>query len=158
MTKEITKSIILQQIQDKFKLREFEASPFLFSEIVSPVYNIEEHLKNFKESYQTVSITGIAAYTFFTVPDDEKWVLSRYDVVFMATSVYTVAGVFTQRTTDGSKYCYLDLAAAQSVSYHVSLPFPISLVPGNKLRISIDGYTSTADLRMYIDYIVEKIR
>ena len=45
MTKEITKSFILQQIQDKFRLREFTAENFLFSETVIPIYNVENHLE-----------------------------------------------------------------------------------------------------------------
>jgi len=159
MTKEITKARVLQEVQDKFKLREFDSAQFLFDETVVPTYDIGQHLKSFQNRWAEKSITGIGAQVFFTVPFTEKWKLYRYDVVFMGAGAYTVAGVLTMRVpiTSGES-CYLDLKAAQTESYHIQLPTPIVLHPGDKLYINIDGYTSTQDLRLYIDHEVEEIR
>jgi hypothetical protein len=159
MTKEITKSIILQEIQDKLKLRDWEASRFLFSESVTPIYDIDQHLKRYVNRFIDVSVTTTGALQFYNVPDDEKWTLHRYDVVFMGAGAYTVAGVYTVRDIYNlANFCYLDLTAAQNVSYHVTLPQPVVLMPLSRIYINIDGFTSTQDLRLYIDYSVEEIR
>ena len=159
MTKEITKAIILQELQDKLKLREFKTAPFLFDETVVPIYDIGSHLGQWSTWYDGRDITSADGQNFFTVPDDELWQLAQYDVVFMS-GVYTVAGVYIVRKNkrDAATFIYLDLAAAQSVSYHVELQKTVVLQPGDEININIDGYTSTGTLRLYIDYLVEKIR
>jgi len=159
MTKEITKSIILQEIQDKLKLREFEAGKFLFDETVVPTYDIGEHLRQRWTKYYQTSITSIGPHTFFNVPNNEKWRLSRYDIVFMSGS-YTVAGLYVNRRnrSPGDSFIYLDLEAAQAISYHTELQVPVILDSGDQLLINIDGYTSTGNLRLYIDYEMEEIR
>ena len=157
MTKEITKAFILQQIQDKFRLREFEPAKFLFDETVVPVYNIDEHLEEWRQTYVSMSITSTGGSTFQYIPSDERWHLKRYDVVFMS-GVFTVAGVFIVRKSRSptDAYIYLDLTAAQSVSYHKETD--VILTPGDVIKINIDGYTSTGDLRLYMDYQKEEIR
>ena len=159
MSKEITKAFILQEIQDKFTLREFEAAKFLFSETVIPVYNIETHLEKWTADFKDKSITGTGGVSFFTVPSDEKWTLWRYDIVFMAAGAYTVSGAYTHRFSNAAgQICYLDLGSAKSASYHIETSTPVVLMPGSELFVNVDGYTSTADLRMYIDCLVETIR
>ena len=161
MTKEITKAHILQQIQDKFSLREFEAAKFLFSETVLPIYDMGRHLYEQWQKHVTESVTEMGTVLFYSVPDDEQWTLSRYDVVFM-TGAYTIAGIYIVRPVahrnPGSAYIYLDLAAAQNTSYHVELHHPVVLEPHSFIYASIDGYTTTGDLRLYIDYMMEKMR
>ena len=156
MTKEITKSIILQQIEDKFKLREFVPGPFLFEETVIPTYDIGPHLVTEERQVKTLSITSAASYAFFTVPENERWLLHRYNVIFV-TGAYTVAGVFLGRPVSAD-YVYLDLTAAQSVSYAHNLPNPALLMPNQRIYVMVDGYTTTGDLDMIIDATVEKIR
>ena len=159
MSKEITKAFILQEMQDKFKLRELEPEVFSFSETVIPVYNVEQHLEEWKADFIERSITGTGAEAFFVVPDDEKWSLWRYDVIFMGAGAYTVAGMYTRRRKDAvTDFCYLDLGAAKSASYHIELSVPVVLMPGDFLAVNIDGYTSTQNLRVYIDYLMEKVR
>lgn len=157
MTKEITKAFILQQLQDKMGLREFASSPFLFDETVVPVYNIEQHLMEWWQEYVTVSITAMGGVPFFIVPEDEKWTLRRYDVVFM-TGNFTIAGVYIERKnrTPGGAYVYLDLKAAQNTSYHIETD--VVLTRGDKVYVNVDGYTTTGNLRLYADYLMEKIR
>ena len=156
MTKEITKAIILQELQDKFKLRDFDPAKFLFDETVVPVYDIGYHVKEHKSEYSEVSITSASAFLFFTVPDNERWSLSRYDVVFMGVGGYTVTGVYLWRKTN--EYVYLDMKAGQSSSYHIDLAKEAVLNPGNTLKILVDSYTSTQNMRLYIDYVREEIR
>jgi len=160
MTKEITKTIILQEMQDKLKLREFEPSNFLFEETVMPVYDIEEHLKHATARLLSLSITSIGGKHVYTVDDNEKIYLNGYDVIFMASGAYTVAGIYISRVLklSASATVYLDLTAAQSASYHISLPFPLALYPGDSIMVNVDGYTSTADLRIIFDYNREEIR
>jgi len=157
MTKEITKAIILQQIQDKLKLRELEPGRFTFSEEVIPTYNIEPHIQEQISEIQTVSVTsGPTAYEFFEVPDDERWVLNRYNIVFMAAGAYKVTGMYILRGSGNA--IYLDMIEGQTVSYAVELHNPSVLDAGHKLFVYVDDYTSTANLRVYIDYEREVIR
>ena len=156
MTKEITKARIIQEIQDKFALRELEPEVFSFSELVIPTYDVEQHLLAWTAKYTTVSITSAAGFEFFEVPESEKWKLRRYDVVFMATGAYKVTGLYVTRK--GASNVYLDMTKAQTVSYHIDLVEPVDLQPGDKVYILVDDYTSTANLRVYIDYQIEVVR
>ena len=156
MTKEITKARIIQEIQDKFALRELEPEVFSFSERVIPTYNVEQHLLAWTSKYETVQMTSAAAFEFFEVPENEKWKLRRYDVVFLAAGAYKVTGLYVTRK--GSTHVYLDLKKAQTESYHIDLVEPVDLQPGDKIHVLIDDYTSTAGLRVYIDYQIEVVR
>ena len=156
MTKEITKAHILQELQDKFALRDLEPERFTFQESVAPVYDIARHLTRVERKAETRSITAAGAHVFFTCPADEWWALHRYTVVFV-TGVYTVAGVLVGRPT-AAEYVYLDLSAATAVSYMNDLPKDVAIRPGDVLYINVDGYTSTGDLLLIIDVDVEKIR
>ena len=157
MTKEITKAFILQRMTDELALRELEPEKFTFSELVRPVYNIEKHLKNWRIECITKSITATGGVLFFFPAADERWTVNGYSVVFM-TGVFTIAGVYIIRNRDVDKFVYLDLAAAQNTSYTVNLPKPLEMMSGDRLYINIDGYTSTGDLRMFVDCNLEKIR
>ena len=159
MTKEITKVKIIQELQDKFKLREFEPEVFSFSERVVPTYDIGQHVKHPKIGYKQVSCTSASGFLFFTVPVDEKWYLQRYTVVFTGAGAIKISGVYIARTAaSGSLLVYLDLALNQIVSYAHDLPKPVELVSGDTISILVDDYTSTQDLRLYIDYTKEEIR
>ena len=158
MTKEITKARILQELQDKFALREFESAPFLFEETVVPVYNIEQHLEEWATRFVTVSVTATGPAVIYRVPAGERWTLRRYDAVFM-TGAYTIAGIYTRRTqytTD--TFCYLDLGAAKSTSYHIDLINPVVLMPEDYILVNVDGYTTTGNFRLYFDYLKEELR
>ena len=158
MTKEITKAFILQEIQDKFKLRELEPDRFTFSEQVVPVYNVKEHLGLYRVSFAQKTATSTGGLEFFEVPDNEQWVVNGYNVTFMGVVTVTVAGVYITRVPLSDSILYLDLSAAQAVSYCVNLPKSLLLKSGDTLNICIDGYTSTMDLRLYIDVLKETIR
>ena len=160
MTKEITKAIILQEIQDKLKLREFVPSNFLFDETVVPVYNIEPHLRQPRSGYVERSVTSTGPILILTVPQTQRRTFNRYDVVFMAAGAYTVSGIYVQRNTKvpADAFTYLDLTAGQTASYHIDLGNPIQMVPGDSIYINIDGYTSTQNVRFYYDYTLEEIR
>ena len=159
MTKEITKAIILQEIQDKFKLRDFDPAKFLFDETVVPVYDVKHHFENTIMAWEEVSITSADSYTFFTVPQTERWHLERYNVIFMGVAgQIKVTGVFVQEPVGASEYIYFDMEEAQTVSYADNLPYPVTLEPGERLRILVDDYTSTQNLRLYIRYLREVIR
>ena len=164
MTKEITKAYILQELQDKFKLRDLVPAKFTFEESVVPIYDIGNHIKYRTAQFHDEEITSIGSVVFFTVPDNEKWELERYDVVFHGVPSFTIAGVFIIRASQqggnvsGSAYNYLDLEAAQNASYIRALPFPVDLAPGDTLSVNIDGFTSALHLRLYLDYVMEEIR
>ena len=159
MTKEITKAFIIQQIQDKFQLRELTPERFRFSEMVVPTYDVEQHLQRWESTTNTVYVTSAANYTFFTVPATERWVLRAYNVIFLGAGAFTIAGIYVLRHTRvNESFVYLDLTAAQTVSYLNTLPEAITLEPGDMLRINVDGYTSAQNLRMDIDYRKETLR
>ena len=159
MTKEITKAIILQEIQNKFKLRELEPAKFLFDETVVPVYDIGRHVHSWWQSYKTVTINGTGPLSIKAVPPTEHWHLARYDVVFM-TGAYTIAGIYIKRKNQAApdSFIYLDLKAAQSVSYHIDLVKDVVLEPGDEIMVNVDGYTTTGAFRFYYDYRMEEIR
>ena len=158
MTKEITKAFILQQMQDKFALRELTPEVFAFSETVVPIYNIEQHLEKWTGRFVDRTVNSITGVPFYLVPGDEKWTLWRYDVVFVS-GVYTLAGAYTQRASDvAANFCYLDLGVAKTISYHIELSHPLVLMPGDQFFIAVDGYTSSGTLRVYVDYMKEELR
>ena len=158
MTKEITKAIILQEIQDKFKLRELIPGKFTFSEEVIPVYNIAQHLGAWTVKEQTKSITGLGGTYFFTVPDDEFWTLRAYMPIFGATGAHTMAGVYLSGRPVVGDLIYLDLKAGQDVSYLVNLPVPVQINAGTTIAMNCDGYTSTQSVTLHIDVLVEEVR
>ena len=159
MTKEITKAFILQQIQDKFKLRELEPEIFRFSEMVVPTYNIESHLGHWETLTSTVSITSVAGFVFYDVPANERWILRAYQIIYGATGAIKGSGLYiTKRPISHAISMYLDLKKNQEVSYLVNLPNSVVLEHGNSLRYLIDTYVSTQDLRIDIDIWKEEIR
>ena len=159
MTKEITKAKILQEIQDKFGLREFEAAKFLFDETVVPVYNIEGHLGVWSVDSATKSITSATDFIFFAVPEGERWLLRAYMIIFGATGAHKGSGLYMgYRPYPGINIMYLDLKKGQDVSYLVNLPAAVELAPKTQLKYLIDDYTSTQTLTIYIDVLKEKIR
>ena len=157
MTKEITKSIIIQEIQDKFKLREFEPAKFLFDETVVPVYNVESHVSHETIFRSEITVTATGKVTLHTIPFNERWRLHRYTIIFVGAGGYTVSGIGVDRE-DSTYYVYLDLTAGQSVSYIHTLPQPMVLEPGNRLWVYVDGFTSTQNLIGLFDATVEEIR
>ena len=158
MTKEITKAYLLQQLEDKFKLREFEPEVFTFSERVVPTYNIGQDVRTRATKYYAASVTGTGGVLFFTVPYNERWFLKTYNVIFMGVNTCTIAGVYITRVYNPNNFIYLDLTAAQTVSYAVNLPKVIVLDSGDNINVNVDGYTSAQTLRLYIDYEKEEIR
>ena len=158
MTKEITKAYIIQQIEDRFKLRELVPEKFSFSEMVVPTYDIREHLRTAIVTAKTLSISETGGVEYFKIPSNEEWHLNGYNVIFTGAGAITVAGVYITRTYHSAYFLYLDLTAAQTVSYVVDLPKPVILHSGDTININIDGYTSTQGLYLYIDVVKEEIR
>ena len=158
MTKEITKAFILAQMEDKFGLRELIPERFSFSETVVPVYQVEQHVEHYLSGMSEVSITATGGYVFFTVPHDEKWILSRFNPVFIGISTIKITGIYIKREETPTFIVYLDMVKGQDVSYAYNLPQPVVLVPKDEIKITVDTYVSTQNLRLYIDYMMEKIR
>ena len=156
MTKEITKAYIIQELGDRFKLREFEPEPFTLSEQVVPIYDVENHLQKIERLTKTVSITSSGAVYIFGVPENERWYLQRYNVIFM-TGVYTIAGAFVGRHSF-TEYTYLDLALAVAASYTNDLSKAVRMDASDTFNVNIDGYTSTGDLLIIAEVIKEEIR
>ena len=157
MTKEITKAYILQAIQDKFKLRELVPSTFTFSEEVVPVYNVEPHLTRWEIKQKTVNINAAAAFTFFTVPQDEQWLLRSYQVIYGMTGAIKGTGLYVYRYLS-SYYIYIDLKKGQEVSYLFTPPNPIVIQSLSTLSYAIDTYVSSQNLTISIDVQVEVLR
>ena len=158
MTKEITKAHILQELGDKFQLREFEAERFLFSELVVPVYDIAPHLTRHEVKHATVSITSTASFLFFTVPENERWILRAYQVIFGMTGAHQGTGLHIRYRPLLADSIYLDLKKGQDVSYLVTLDSPVIIQPKSCLNYMIDSYTSTQNLTIDIDVTIEEIR
>jgi len=156
MTKEITKAIILQEIQDKLKLREFTPAQFLFEESVVPTYDINQHLGHWEVLAKTVSITSTTNFTFFAVPSTERWTLRAYQVLYGMTGAIKGSGLYVAARPSSS--LYLDLKKGQEVSYLVNLPQHVVLEPGNVLEYYIDTYVSTQNLEIRVDVWKEQLR
>ena len=158
MTKEITKAVILQEIQDKFKLREYVPTKFLFDETVVPTYDIGEHLKHPEVVLKDITVSsGPTAYMIAMVPENQRWALHSYNVIFV-TGSYTVAGVMLYQKGLVADYLYIDLSAAQSTSYINYLPTELALDPKDRLYVYVDGYTSTGTLNVRLHVTKEEIR
>ena len=157
MTKEITKSYILQQLQDKFKLREYVHEPFLFGETVIPTYDVGIHLSEWHVKTETISITSATGFIYYAIPENERWTLRGYYVLFLGAGAIKCSGVYIRRQPE-LESVYLDLLKAQDVSYIVNLPQPVVLDAGSHLGLLIDTYVSTQDLTLKIDVKVEEIR
>ena len=157
MTKEITKANILQEIYDRFKMRELVPAKFAFDETVVPIYNIAPHLSEWHVETNTVSITSAAGYTYFTVPANEEWTLRGYYILFLSSGTHTVSGLFISRRPE-LESLYLDLEAGHAVSYIVNLPQHVILPPRSMVGLLIDSYTSTYDLTLKLDVKKEIIR
>ena len=159
MTKEITKAYILQQLEDKFKLRESIPEKFTFSETVLPVYNIEPHLTTWESLTETVSITAIGGVQFYAVPEKERWLLRSYVVVYGMTGAIKGTGLYmAHRPHPSTTAMYLDMKKGQEVSYLTTLNTPVVLQSITKLMYYIDTYVSTQDLTIRIDIQREEIR
>ena len=159
MTKEITKARILQELQDKFALREHLPASFLFEETVIPTYDIEQHLGAWEIKAKTQSITSATSYIFFAVGPKQRWLLRGYTVIFLATGAIKGSGLYiTNRPPILTNLQYLDLTKGQEVSYTVNLSVPVVLGPNAQLGYLIDTYVSTQDLLIYVDILKEEIR
>ena len=158
MTKEITKAFILQEIQDKFKLRDAIPEMFSFSEMVIPTYSIEPHLRRMVAYSKIISVTGTGGLLIRAIPGSERWIINGYTVTFMAAGAYKVAGVYITRRGYSATFVYLDLKKNQTESYTIDLPKRVTLDPGDAISVNIDDYTSTADIMINIDYEIEEIR
>ena len=160
MSKEITNAWILQQLEDEFKLREWIPERFLFSETVVPTFDIHENIQDAVCDLSSMSITSATGFLFFIVPQNERWYLNGYNVIFMAAGAYKVTGVYIKRIKElyPDTFIYLDMTLGQTVSYAVDLPKSVRLDPGDTLNILVDDYTSTNWLRLIIDYTREVIR
>jgi len=155
--KRITRAKIMGELVDKFSLQEYEREDFLFGEFVVPTYDIGAHVKHRTNKYFQTSVTGTGPLSFAFIPSGERWTLHRYDVVFMGLT-FTVSGIYTRRGVAATQFCYLDLGAAKAASYHIALPQPAILDPGDVIYVNVDGFTSTNALRLYLDYEVEELR
>ena len=158
MTKEITKARILQELQDKFGLRELIPEKFAFSEIVTPTYDIAPHLTKWEVEAKTLTITSATSFLYFTVPQTERWTLRGYMIIFGATGAHKGSGLFAQFRPTVNDYIYFDLTKGQDVSYVINLPTPVILEPGNRLYYMIDDYTSDQSLIINIDVMKEELR
>ena len=158
MTKEITKAIILQEIQDKFGLREFEPANFLFDEKVVPIYNVGQHLITAATQTKAISITSASGFLFYTVPQNEKWSLRSYELIFGSTGPHKATGLYISRKDTPGPTIYLDMKKGQEVSYLVNLPTLVTLRPGDGISVYFDTYVSTQNLSVVIDYTREIIR
>jgi len=160
MTKEITKAIILQELQDKFQLRDFDPAKFLFDETVIPTYEITPHLTHTTAKMVDHVFTGIGGFVFITLPSDEKWIVTGYTVVFVTTGNLTLSGVFIARKArvGGSTFTYLDLTAGIAASYTHYLATPLRLDPGDAIGVNCDGYTTDTTIQLYVDYTMEEMR
>ena len=78
----------------------------------------------------------------------------------MGAGAFTVSGVYIQRRhrDPSGAFSYLDLGAAKSTSYHIELQKEVKLEPCDRVYVNVDGYTSTQDLRLHVDYRWEYIR
>ena len=159
MTKEITKVRILQELQDKFALREFVPANFLFDETVVPVYDIQQHLQRWGSNQYVRNVTATGPVAVVIVPENEKWKLRAYSVVFL-TGAFTIAGMYILRNLQDSAadFSYLDLTAAQSVSYLRTMSEAVVLETGDTLLFNVDGFTTTGTVQINLDLMKEEIR
>ena len=114
MTKEITKSIILQEMQDKFQLRDFESARFLFDETVIPTYDVGAHVKHWTVTRDRQVVSGNGALFFHVVPYDERWRVRKIDVYSETGGNFDIDQIFI--ATAGTEYQYLFFNTAAPIA------------------------------------------
>lgn len=155
---EITKSIILQQLQDKFALREWIPERFSFLETVIPVYQIEQHLREWITADSgAISISSTTDFMTFTVPANERWYIRTYTGIF-ATGNYNIGAVKLNRANSDTTM-YLEIEEhLNGLSWVHEFPVPLVVVAGDKLVVTCSGHTTTGNFKLYIDYDKEMVR
>ena len=111
MTKEITKANILQEIQNKFGLRDFEPERFLFGEFVTPVYDIEHHVKTWTTIRYRTQVTGNGAVAILLVPGNKEYNIRRVNVLHETGANFDIDQVFFDGQSNAVQYLFYDTAA-----------------------------------------------
>ena len=114
MSKEITKASILQEIQNKFKLRDFEPEKFLFSEMVTPTYDIGDHVKHWESERCREQITANGVTIMCTVPENERWRVRKIDVINEGGANFKINQVFFYGSATKLQYLYFNNAGIAS--------------------------------------------
>ena len=111
MTKEITKSIILQEIADKFALRDFEPEKFLFGEYVIPTYDIAPHVRNWVNTRHRIEVTGNGSYQILYVPATERYHVRRMSLLHETGANFDIDQVLIAGLSGSVQYLFYDTVA-----------------------------------------------
>ena len=111
MTKEITKAILLQELKDKFELRDFEAARFLFDETVVPTYDIGEHVKLWESARSRIAIAANGSTHFFRVEMDERWSVRKIDVFNETGGNFDITQVYLYTDVNTNQFLFHDTVA-----------------------------------------------
>ena len=111
MTKEITKASILQEIQNKFGLRDFESERFLFGELVTPIYDIAPHVRNWVTERYRSSVTGNGPVQILYVPADTEYRIRRVSVLHETGANFDIDQVFLEGVGNAVQYLFYDTVA-----------------------------------------------
>ena len=161
MTKEITKVDIIQQIQDKFKLREFETSSFLFSEKVVPTYDIGQHVKQWALHRDRIEITGNGGAYFPDVPQTEQWRIRRITLIHETGANFDITQFAYYATGEISfDYLFYDTTTpiASGTVKIFQLPQDLILSHGMRFFITIANFVAGGYVAMHTLREVETLR
>ena len=161
MSKEITKANILQEIQNKFKLRDFEPEKFLFSEIVTPTYDIGDHVKHWESERFREQITANGVAVMCTVPDNERWRIRKVDVINEAGANYLINQVLFYGSATKNQYLYFNYTGIASGGIELfSLRQDIFMEHGelDTFRINVASFVAGGYASVHILKEVETIR
>ena len=162
MTKEITKANILQEIQDKFGLREWEATKFLFNETVMPIYDIDQHVRKWVCIRGRKPIAGNGAVSFFSVPPVERWHVRRLSVFHETGANFDIDQVFFYRGATECQYVFYDTTSPLTSGTVKIFEFPqdIPMEYGElaDIRINVSNFVGGGYVALHMLREVETIR
>jgi len=154
----MVRKVTLQRVDEltnKFQLQDIESAPrpWLMSEMVVPVTNIDEMALSPQTIQLTISVTSAATYALNSIPVGETWRI-RGIYLQLSTGVYTFDawGVRVIRATPAPVITLLDIRAAGVTELGTLLAQDLVLRSTDELTIRVNGYTSSGTLNVRLYY------
>jgi len=162
MTKEITKANIIQEIQNKFQLREFTPAQFLFDETVVPTYDMGQHVKAWDMSRGRVAVSANGTLIPYAVPETEQWRIRRLSLINETGGNFDVDQIFTYHPSVPTAITYVFYNTASPIGTGTvkifEFPQDIPMSPGEHVMINISNYVGAGYVSVHMLKEVETIR
>lgn len=144
----------VNELTEKFQLQEIERTPkpWLLSETIQPVTDIDELLyQNIGARFQQ-SITSATTFAVATVPQGEKWRLIAVSWDGTTANLINSIGCRFARNLPVPYTCWFFFLTTGLVDYGFTLPQPFIIEEGDSLMCNCSTYISTDDTVFVLFY------